>query len=250
MLCIASPSYADLRGLPQITVLAASSLTEPLIEMARLYSEKEHITVTTSFDDSGELVREIDQGDSADVVITASSGLMSMLKQKGVLDSYSIRNIIKNRLALVRSKYIRGYQEKPTILEHLYQLDRRTIMVMADPETTTLGQYTKQVLEALSVPEEDLWKRLSRKVMRGASGKNTLYLILRGNTAGIVYASDAVNHDELQVIAIFDESLHTPIIYQGAVVVGENMSYARGFMEFLQSDHAHRIFLKYGFVLE
>jgi molybdate transport system substrate-binding protein len=110
--------------------------------------------------------------------------------------------------------------------------------------------YTKQALDGLSTPERNLWQQMSKKVMRGASGKNTLYLIRRGNTAGIVYASDALNDDSLEVISLFDESLHEPIIYQGAVVVGENMSYARDFMAFLQSDQAYRIFIKYGFVLE
>ena len=69
----ASQVYASFRDLPQITVLAASSLTKPLTELARIYSRSNNITVTTSYDETARQAKKIEEGSQADIFISLKS---------------------------------------------------------------------------------------------------------------------------------------------------------------------------------
>lgn len=245
-------ALADIRGLPQITVLASSSVTFPLTEVARIYSRKENITVTTSFESSSEQARRIIQGESADVFICSDPAIMANVKQEGVIDVYSITNLWGNKLALIISKKSHFGQDIISgtgILEKIDYLQDRTIMVIGE-QSTPLGQYTKQFLESLDKNNNTkILDKLNLKTIKSANSKNNLFLIAKGETAGITYYSDAYNNPEVNILSIIDDKLHDPIIYQGAVVAGENMSYARGFLDFLQSDISKAIFKKYGFIV-
>ncbi|MCB0375996.1 MAG: molybdate ABC transporter substrate-binding protein [Sinomicrobium sp.] len=246
------PAQADFRGLPQITVLAASSLSGPMTKLIRLYSRQYNVTVTASYDAASEQANKIHTGESADVFISSHPQWMSELKQKGVVDVYSIMNLVQNDLVLVTSvsSYLNHYiLENAPLKDQLMNLMQRSIMVIGDPETP-LGMYTRQALEALTISEggsqENLWEMLHNKAILASDAKKTLYLIERRNTAGIIYASDAYNNEAIRVIARLPLELHEPVVYQAAVVAGENMTLARGFLAFLSGPMAKHVFAEYG----
>ncbi len=254
MAVCAPHAQADIRGLPQITVLAASSLTEPMTEIVRMYSRNEKITVTASYDATFEQARKIEEGESADIFVSSNPYWMTDLKQKGLIDVYSLTNLIQNKLVLVAST--KGHINKlevPTddLATALNFLKDRTVMVLSDPDDTALGLYTKQTIENLDKKNNGkLWESLKNKTLKSVGAKNTLYLISHGETAGFTYYSDAYKNENVRIISRIDTELHTPIIYQAAVVAGENMSYARGFLEFLQSNIAKQIFKNHGFIVD
>lgn len=254
MIIFSFNASADIRGLPNITILASSSLTTPITELAIEYSRKKNITVTTSYNSTSEQAWKIEDGDSADIFISSHPYWMASLKQMGLIDVYSLTNLVKNKLVLVSS--IKGrLNEYPIIgtgieskLEHL---SNRTIMSFGDPNNTALGMYTKQAIEKLGeVKGVNLWSKLNSKTIKSLSSKNNLYLIAQGETAGITYYSDAAGNDEVRILSIIDEDLHEPIIYQAAVVASENMTYARDFLDFIQTDYSKQIFKKHGFIID
>jgi molybdate transport system substrate-binding protein len=254
LIIFASTAHADLRGLPNITILASSSLTTPITELAIEYSRQKNITVTASYNSTSEQAWKIEDGDSADVFISSHPYWMASLKQMGLIDVYSLTNLVKNKLVLVTSTKGR-LNEYPIIgtgLEaKLDNLSNRTIMSFGDPNNTALGMYTKQAIEKMDeVKGLDLWTKLNSKTIKALSSKNNLYLIAQGETAGITYYSDATGNEEVRILSIIDENLHEPIIYQAAVVAGENMSYARDFLDFIQSDESKQIFKKHGFIID
>lgn len=240
--------------LPQVTILAASSLSEPLTELTRIYSKKQNIIVTASFDGTAEQARKIEQGEQADIFISSHPFWMSFLKQKGLIDVYSLTNLVRNKLTLaisVKSNLNISSIKEKSLVTKLNYLKSRTIMVMGDFDDSALGLYTKQTLQNIDNKEHvKLWETLHNKIIPSPSAKNTLYLIAHGETAGITYYSDTYNNKEVTVLDNIDDSLHDPIIYQAAVVAGENMTLARGFLIFLQSPEAKQIYKKYGFIVE
>lgn len=243
----ANSATADL---PQVTILAASSLSQPLAELTRIYSKKHNIIVTASFDGTAELARKIEQGEQADIFIAAHPFWMAVLKQQGLIDVYSLVNLMRNKLVLVTSKnssFDLAKLEKMTLLEQLSYLNLRTIMVMGDMYDSALGFYSKQAMQNLDI---NLSTKLQNNIIPSPNAKNALYLIAHGETAGIIYYSDAYNNKEVKILNNIDNSLHEPIIYQAAVVAGENMSLARDFLAFLQSNEAKNIYKKYGFIVE
>lgn len=247
-------AHSQTHDLPQITVLAASSISEPLTEIARIYSRQKNIIVTTSFDGTAELARKIEQGEQADIFISAHPQWMTDLKQKGLLDVYSLTNLVHNKLALVistKSSLNKSIKDGNKFSKNLKYLNNRTIMVMGDLEDSALGLYTKQAIQNTDIKEgTNLWGLVPRKIIPSLNAKNALYLISHGETAGIVYHSDAYNNKEVKILNVIDSNLHRPIIYQASVVAGESMSLARDFLVFLQSEQAKEIYKKYGFIVE
>lgn len=245
---------AESRDPPQVTILAASSFSGPLTEITRLYSKQKNIIVTASFDGTAEQAHKIAQGEQADIFISAHPFWMSELKQKGLIDVYSLTNLVRNKLTLVISEKnaLSGAKAlEKGVASQLSFLNKRTIMVMGDFGDSALGRYTKQAIQNTDAAgNHNLWNALHNKIIPSISAKNTLYLIANGETAGITYYSDSYNNKEVKVLNVIDESLYDPIIYQGAVVAGENMSLARDFLLFLQSPEAKTIYKKYGFIVE
>lgn len=253
-LLIPLPAKAVTHDLPQVTILAASSISEPLTELTRIYSKKQNIIVTASFDGTAEQARKIEQGEQADIFISSHPFWMSVLKQKGLIDVYSLTNLVRNKLALtisIKSSLNALPIPGAGLISKLNYLNSRTIMVMGDFDDSALGLYTKQTIQNIDSREHTkLWEKLHNKIIPSPSAKNTLYLIAHGETAGITYYSDTYNNKEVNVLHVIDNSLHDPIIYQAAVVAGENMTLARDFLIFLQSEQAKQIYKKHGFIVE
>ncbi len=251
---VSNLAYADLRGLPNITILASSSLTTPITELAIEYSRQKNITVTTSYNSTSEQAWKIEDGESADVFISSHPYWMASLKQMGLIDVYSLTNLVKNKLVLITSAKgkLNEYPIVATGIQgKLENLGNRTIMSFGDPNNTALGMYTKQAIERLDeINKTKLWQVLNAKTIKSLSSKNNLYLIAQGETAGITYYSDAKGNDEVRILNVIDESLHEPIIYQAAVVAGENMTYARNFLDFIQTDESKQVFKKHGFIID
>lgn len=70
---------------PQILVYAAASLTDALREIAAAYEKTAPVKVTTSFDASSSLARQIEQGASADVFFSADIQWMDYLQSRGLI---------------------------------------------------------------------------------------------------------------------------------------------------------------------
>jgi molybdate transport system substrate-binding protein len=246
----ASSANADIRGLPSITVLAESSLTAPMTEIVRTYSSKNNITVAASYNSDSEQAWKIEQGESADVFIAAHPFWIGELKQKGLIDVYSISNLVKNKLVFITSVTNHLNERAPNkgLAEELKYFNDRSIMAIGDPATTAIGRYTKQALMELDKKNgTKLWDNFDSKTIKASNAEYNLYLIAHGENAGMAFYSQAYNNNEVKILDTVAENLHDPIIYQSAVVAGENMANARAFVTFLQSDTAKKVFKKYGF---
>jgi molybdate transport system substrate-binding protein len=64
--------------------------------------------------------------------------------------------------------------------------------------------------------------------------------------AGIVYRTDAMQSDKVEVIGTFPADSHPPIVYPAACLK-ESPDAAKAFMEFLKTETAKTVFKHYGF---
>ncbi len=228
-----------------IAVMSSSSLTEVLTELIREYVKDNEMTISASYDSPSELSRRVSEGENSDIFISEQSKWISDLKQKGLLDVYTITNLAKNSLVLVSDSqnYIgRNVKEEVPIEKALKNINEKVILVIADHEEDPLGFYTKEALEKLGY-----WEKINPMTLRATDSTNALYLISKGESAGITYFSDAFLNPEVKIISSIPENLHENIVYQAAVVAGENMEEARMFLEFLKSETAKKTFEKHGF---
>ena len=95
----------------------------------------------------------------------------------------------------------------------------------------------------------DIWKDVESKVVYAKDVRQVLSYVETGNVeAGIVYKTDALVSDKVEIVASADPATHTPIIYPvGIIKDSEQYEAAKEFYEYLQSEDALKVFEEYGF---
>ena len=118
-------------------------------------------------------------------------------------------------------------------------------LALADPAAVPAGKYAKAALESLGT-----WPAVAANVVPAENVRAALALVERGEAPlGIVYTTDALASDAVEVIETFPESSHPPIRYPAAVLAGSTHPDTAAFLRFLSSDKARRIFARHGFGL-
>lgn len=236
----------DIPDIPQsITVLASTSLTDVMTDLIRVYSIKGNISVSVVYDSPAELAGTIQQGNIADIYLSEDQISMRDLKRQGLIDVFSLTTLATNRLVLVAasdSVLSKKLSASVPLNDLFSDINEHTLLVIGDPDSEPVGMHAKLVIEELGH-----WDKIKNYTIRAASARNALYLIAKGKAAGIVYFTDAYNNKEVKIISGFPPTKHNFVVYQGAVVAGENMPTAREFLNFLKSDEAKKIFEKHGF---
>jgi molybdate transport system substrate-binding protein len=229
-----------------ITVMASSSLTNVMTELIRNYSTREELSIIAIYDSPSELEYNIRAGDIADVYIAEHATVLRDLKRSGALNVYSIVDVARNELVMIasnKSRLSKLVEEKMPIDKALKIISQRTLLHIGSPEITWMGQVTKQAMQAMGK-----WAISKHILVQVGSARNVLYLVDKGESVGVVYKTDAMTNSNVKVLADFDGSQHEPILYQAALIAGENMKRAEGFLNYLKSDEAKAVFKRYGFL--
>lgn len=237
-----APVYAEAA---EVRVYAASSLTDALGEVARVYEQQSDNTIKFSFASSSVLARQISQGAPAAIYLSASVKWMDYVQERGEILPETRMAFVANQLALVAAtnSEIGDVAIQPGF--PLAELLGDSRLAMGNPAHVPAGIYAKQSLQALGV-----WASVKDKVARAANVRAALAYVAQGGLPlGIVYSTDAAVADAVKVVGIFPAETHDPIIYAAALTqdVGAQDQAARDFYAFLDSDTADRIMASYGF---
>jgi molybdate transport system substrate-binding protein len=226
-----------------ILIAAAASLehsfTEELIPaFQKKYS---HITVKGTYDSSGKLQTQIEEGLEADVFMSAAAKQMTALKDKGLIDADSIVELLENKIVLIAPA------DSTTDIASFEDITKANTIALGDPESVPAGQYAKEALTNLGVYDAVVAKQPSL----GTNVTEVLNWVGEGSAdVGIVYATDAATTEKVKIIAQAPQgSLKAKVIYPvGIVWASKEKQAAQLFVDFLRSDEAIVIFEKYGFV--
>lgn len=225
-----------------IMVAAAASLEysykDKLIPMFQ--DKYPHITVEGTYDSSGKLQTQIEEGLEADVFMSAANKQMNALKDAGLVDTDSIVELLENKIVLIQPA---GGDTGITTYEGAVDAE---VIAIGDPESVPAGQYAKEAFTTLG-----LWDQVEAKASLGTNVTEVLNWVAEGSAnVGVVYATDAATTDKVEVIAEAPEgSLAQKVIYPvGMVAASAHTEEAQLFIEFLQSPEAIAVFQEYGFV--
>jgi len=227
---------------PPLTVFAASSLTQPLGDLAPAFTAQSGNEVRFSFAATSTLARQIESGAGADVFISADDTWMTYLSDRHLIAPGTRVEILGNRLVLVVPAD-RAIAVELTPGFDLASLLGRGRLATGDPAHVPAGRYARQALTALGV-----WRIAETRLVPAESVRAALVLVERGEVpAGIVYESDASASTKVRVAGIFPEKSHDPIVYAAAIVAGRDTPGARAFLAFLHTAIARATFTKYRF---
>lgn len=236
-------------------VFAAASMTETLTEIETLY-EAAHpeIDLVFSFDSSGTLKTQIQEGAECDVFISAAQKQMNQLditrdEEKNpdrldfVLEGSRI-DLLENKVALViPADNPKGIASFDGLAELLRSGD--VLMAMGNADVP-VGQYTQRILAYYGLEEEALAS--AGKLTYGTNVKEVTTQVKEGSVdCGVVYGTDAFSAG-LEAVDTATPEMCGQVIYPAAVMKNSaNPEAAKAFLEYLRGEEATGVFEGVGF---
>ena len=232
-----------------VTVFAAASLTDALKEVSTAWERAGHAPLRLSFGASSTLARQIEQGAPANLFASADERWMDDLAKAGLIEPGTRRDLLANRLVLVVPKDV-VLKDRARQVRIGPDLDLAALLGPAgriatgDPEHVPVGIYARQALTRLG-----LWPQAEARLAATPDVRGALLLVERGEApAGIVYATDAVASDGVDVAGVFPDDTHDPITYPFAAIRQAATQETRDLLRFLAGPEARAIFTRWGFL--
>jgi molybdate transport system substrate-binding protein len=224
-----------------IAAAASLSVLEPAI--TQRFHEAAGVDIRFTFAGSNTLARQIVEGASVDVFMSADAAQMDVVEQADRLVPGTRVDVLSNQLVIVvpprgETANWPDYLASPAI--------RR--LAMGDAAAVPAGVYGRKWLEAIG-----LWTEVEGKIVPLPSSQAALAAVREGRAqAGIVYATDAkgargTDVSGVTVAHVVPEADAPPILYPAAAVRGGREREARRFLDFLRSAEARRVFETAGF---
>ena len=229
-------------------VFAAASLRDVVRDIGARFSETRQIDLVYNFAGSNTLAQQLQAAPVADVFLSANQDWVDVLERAELILPESRRNFLSNRLALISRKDARFQLSEPAMLPSL----SFTFLAMADPASVPAGRYARAFLQAVATADRSVWEAVKDKIVPTADVRAALGLVASDpHIIGIVYRTDAMNSDQVQVVYKIPPQLHQPIVYCAVALKNRPQhEITAQFLNFLSSPEAVAIYNMKGFVVD
>ena len=244
----------------QITVFAAASLENALNEVIKKYNETQpNVTIIPSYDSSGTLLAQIEEGAACDVFFSAAQKQMDTLQNDDQLVVDGTRhNVVNNQVVVIT------YKGSGTAVTGLENLKDAKSIAMADG-SVPVGKYTRQAMvnagmldavdDVSTIPTNVISQALDGVEINECGNVSAVKTqVAEGsNEVGTVYYSDTYGlEDKLDILQVISYDLTGNVIYPIAQVKNDEadeleQKAALDFVNFVKSDAAKAIFDSYYF---
>ena len=258
----AAPESADSEQFEstQITVFAAASLENALNEVIEKYNETQpNVTIVPSYDSSGTLLAQIEEGAACDVFFSAAQKQMDTLQNDDQLVVDGTRhNVVNNQVVVIT------YKGSGTAVTGLENLKDAKSIALADG-SVPVGKYTRQAMvnagmldaveDVSTIPTDVVSQALGGVEINECGNVSAVKTqVAEGsNEVGTVYYSDTYGlEDKLDILQVISYDLTGNVIYPIAQVKNDEadeleQKAALDFVNFVKSDAAKAIFDSYYF---
>ena len=244
----------------QIMVFAAASLENALNEVIKKYNETQpNVTIIPSYDSSGTLLAQIEEGAACDVFFSAAQKQMDTLQNDDQLVVDGTRhNVVNNQVVVIT------YKGSGTAVTGLENLKDAKSIAMADG-SVPVGKYTRQAMvnagmldavdDVSTIPTDVISQALDGVEINECGNVSAVKTqVAEGsNEVGTVYYSDTYGlEDKLDILQVIGYDLTGNVIYPIAQVKNDEadeleQKAALDFVNFVKSDAAKAIFDSYYF---
>jgi molybdate transport system substrate-binding protein len=222
----------------ELSISAAASLQGTMKIVKKEY-EKKHpdVKLTFNYGSSGMLQRQIEQGAPVDVFLSASPVHTEALKRKSLLLKGTGQPFVKNTLVLITSQK-RDFSGIEGLLKNKGEI------AIGTPGAVPAGDYARSAFKSLGV-----WGTLKNRLIFAKDVRHVLTLVEQDSTsAGVVYKSDALSSQKVQILEEFDRNLYSDIDYTSGVAAGSSKKKeALAFLKYLKQPHIQKLFAQQGF---
>lgn len=239
----------------EVVVFAAASMQESLNTVIETYKKvAPDVTIITTYDSSGTLKTQIQEGASCDLFISAAPKQMNALdgalkedaeKNPDGLDFVvqgSRLNLLENKVTLAVPD---GNPAGITTFDQLAELLKNgEVMLAMGNSDVPVGQYTQKIFTYYEIDEA----AIAEKLTYGTNVKEvTTQISEEAVDCGIIYGTDAFSAG-LTVVDSATAEMCGQVIYPVALInSGESQEAAQAFLDYLQTEEALACFQAVGF---
>lgn len=234
-----------LRSSSDLTVFAASSLTEAFVALEHAFeSANEGIDVSLAFGGSQVLRLQIEQGAPADVFASADEGHVAALQQAGLMPKSEV--FAYNELTVVVPS------DNPAKIESFADLPRAGRVVLGAP-TVPVGRYTRELLRRAA---DSYGPEFRTAVLEHVVSEESNVRLVRAKVelgeadAAIVYRTDATPSSRVQMVPV-PAVLNVRADYHiGVIERSPHPELAERWVAYVQSEEGQGILAQHGFSTE
>ncbi len=226
-----------------LRIYAAASLRDVIEECGRRFTDEQGVELVVVTGGSNLLAEQLKAGAPADVLISAGMREVEALVAGEVLHASSRRALFNNQLVIVVAE---GNPEASSLWRDPMQgLLAAGRISLAHTEAVPAGRYACSWLE-----REGLWEGLRSRVVCSLDVRAALAAVASGGVeVGIVYKTDAMQSDQVDVVYHVPVSRSHPIAYVGAVTQSSPQAeLASRFLDFICTD-ARDVLVAHGFMM-
>lgn len=241
----------------ELMVFAAASMTETMDEIIALYqSVVPYVTVIPTYDSSGTLLKQIQEGADCDLFISAAQKQMNALDGSligdveknpdslDLIDTATRLNLLENEVTLVvPAGNPKGVQSFDGLAKDLS--DGKIFMAIGNSDVP-VGQYTQKIFSYYGLDETAL--NAAGVLTYGSNVKEVATQVAEGTVdCGVIYATDA--HSEgLTVVDSATAEMCGQVTYPAAVLKNStHPDEAQAFLAYLTAADASAVFQSVGF---
>ena len=229
----------------ELYVFAAASMTETMDQIKEKYeAENPGIVIVPTYDSSGTLLKQIQEGADCDLFVSAAPKQMNALEEAGSLAEGSRIDLLENKVTLaVPEGNPKGIESFDQLSELLKSGDVFLCMGNSD---VPVGQYTQKIFAFYELNEEELAK--AGVLTYGSNVKEVTTQVKESSVdCGIIYATDAFSAG-LETVDSATKEMCGQVIYPASVLKdSKNAEAAQAFLEYLTGSEASEVFESVGF---
>jgi len=229
----------------ELTVFAAASLTETMDQIIADYkTAAPDVTIVPTYDSSGTLLDQIQQGAPCDLFLSAGQSQMNALEEGGgILDGTRV-DLLENKVTLAVPE---GNPKGITSFDHLAELLKSgSVLLAIGNSSVPVGQYTQKIFTYYGIDESAAAACLTY----GSNVKEVTTQVSEGVVdCGVIYATDAFSAG-LAVVDTATAEMCGQVIYPAAVLAGSQYpDEAQAFLAYLTAAGAGGVFEAVGFTM-
>ncbi|MBQ9308896.1 MAG: molybdate ABC transporter substrate-binding protein [Clostridia bacterium] len=240
----------------ELIVFAAASMTETMNTIKEMY-EADHpeVTIFYTFDSSGTLKTQIQEGAECDLFISAAQKQMNQLDitSDPAVNTEGLDFVLEgSRVDLVENKVTlavpEGNPKEVVSFDDLAaRLKEGNIFLAMGNSDVPVGQYTQKILAFYGLDENAL--AASGSITYGSNVKEVTTQVSEASVdCGIIYGTDAFSAGLTVVDEATSEMCGGQVIYPAAVLkTSACPEAAQAFLDYLFTDEAAAVFASVGF---
>lgn len=242
-----------------VTVFAAKSLNTVMEELIAEYNKTQpNVSIVGSYDSSGTLMTQIEEGAACDVFFSAAQKQMDQLEADGLVVEGTRHNVVNNQVVVITLK------DSGTAVTGLENLNEAKSIALAGG-SVPVGKYTRQALmnlgildkadDASTITTEQVSEALGgAEISEQANVSKVLIAVTEGACeVGTTYYSDIYGYeDQIKILQTVSYDLTGNVIYPICRVENKEADDAKkkaadDFLAYVTSDDTKKIFDSYYF---